>query len=35
MSLRNQVGWENLESAKAYLPDEATLEKRDRFGIDL
>lgn len=35
MSLRNQVGWENLESAKAYLPDEATLEKRDRFGVDL
>lgn len=35
MSLRNQVGWDNLESAKAYLPDEATLEKRDRFGIDL
>ena len=35
MSLRNQVGWESLETAKNYIDDEATIEKRDKFGIDL
>lgn len=35
MSLRNIVGWENLETAKNYIDDTASIEKRDRYGITL
>jgi len=35
MSLKNQVGWESIETAKSYISDEATLEKRDNFGVRL
>ena len=33
MSLRNLVGWKNLEMAKEYIDDEADVDKRDKFGI--
>lgn len=35
MSLRNIVGWENLETAKNYIDDTASIDKRDRYGITL
>jgi len=35
MSLKNQVGWENIETAKQYIDDEATLDKRDKYGVRL
>jgi len=35
MSLKNQVGWESLETAKSYIDDEATLDKRDSYGVRL
>ena len=35
MSLRNIVGWENLETAKNYIDDTTSIDKRDRYGITL
>jgi site-specific recombinase XerD len=35
MSLRNIVGWENLETAKDYIDDTTSIDKRDRYGITL
>lgn len=32
MSLKNQVGWKNLETAKQYLDDEVSKDERDRYG---
>jgi len=35
MSLRNIVGWKNLETAKEYISDDTSVDKRDRYGITL
>lgn len=35
MSLRNLVGWKNLETAKNYIDDDADVDKRDRYGISV
>ncbi|MFD1569537.1 tyrosine-type recombinase/integrase [Halorubrum laminariae] len=35
MSLRNIVGWMNLETAKHYVDDTASIDKRDRYGVTL
>lgn len=33
MSLKNQVGWVDLETAKAYLSEDVDKEKVDKFGV--
>lgn len=35
MSLKNAVGWEDLETARQYLDDEVSKEKMDRYGMKL
>lgn len=35
MSLKNIVGWEDLETAKDYLDDTVTKQKRDSYGLRL
>lgn len=34
-SLKNQVGWMSVESARDYISDSTSIEKRDRYGIQL
>lgn len=35
VDLRNQVGWESLDTALDYLDDEIEKDKADRYGMDL
>lgn len=35
MTLRNLMGWEDLETAKQYLNDDVDKDKMDRYGLDL
>lgn len=35
VDLRNQVGWESLDTALEYLSDEVEKDKADRYGLDL
>jgi site-specific recombinase XerD len=35
VDLRNQVGWESLDTALEYLSDEVEKEMTDRYGLDL
>jgi site-specific recombinase XerD len=35
LSLKNQVGWVSIETAKSYIKEESTKEKRDQYGLTL